>query len=62
MDTARKNNAVVANELHSHGLPLMQDNASKAAKSNAKDALEVLFEKGWNINSPTSQGQPPILR
>jgi hypothetical protein len=62
MDAIRNNDTQFTLELLSHGLPLLPDYALEATKWKAKNFFELFFEKGWDINKPISQAQPPLLR
>lgn len=62
IDAIRQDNTRFTTELLCRGLPLVPDYVLEAAKFKAKRVLELFFEKGWNINSPISQAQPPVLR
>lgn len=62
VDAIRQDDTHFTMELLSHGLPLAPDYALEAAKSKAKKVLEIFFEKGWDINNPISEAQPPLLR
>lgn len=62
IDAIRNNDTQFTVELLSHGLPLFPDYALEATKWKAKNVLELFFDKGWDINEPISEAQPPVLR
>jgi hypothetical protein len=62
IDAIRQDNTQFTMDLLFYRLPLAPDYALEAAKSKAKKVLKIFFEKGWDINNPTSEAQPPLLR
>ncbi|RAK97334.1 ankyrin repeat domain-containing protein [Aspergillus ibericus CBS 121593] len=56
-----QDNAPVVKELLHRNFPLSPVYAWDAATHKSKKALAVLIEKGWNINQPMGETQPPTL-
>ncbi|KAJ6016261.1 hypothetical protein N7540_010852 [Penicillium herquei] len=61
VDAIDHDDAQFVEALLSRGFPSDSDAALQAVKGKARDVLEVLFKYGWDINSPISDAQPPLL-
>ncbi|OJJ65812.1 hypothetical protein ASPBRDRAFT_139367 [Aspergillus brasiliensis CBS 101740] len=47
--------------LMDHGFPMHSNYARRATRFKSKNALALLIEKGWDINEPMCETQPPVL-
>jgi hypothetical protein len=62
VDAIRRDDPQFSIELLHRGLHLHPDYLLEAAKSKARNILEMFLNEGLNINKPLSEGHPPMLK
>lgn len=48
-------------EILYRGIPFHWSYAREAIKSKARDSLDLFLERGWEINKPLNEFDPPLL-
>ncbi|KAJ5952407.1 uncharacterized protein N7479_010820 [Penicillium vulpinum] len=61
IDAIRSHKAYLVKELLQYGTPVSPIYVREAVKAKAKDILISFFDHGWDINTPMSGMDPPIL-
>jgi hypothetical protein len=61
LDAIRSNKVYLVKELLRCKMPVSPIYVLEAVKAKAKDILTAFFDNGWDINTPMSGMDPPIL-
>ncbi|GCB27394.1 ankyrin-2 [Aspergillus awamori] len=56
-----QDSVIFMRELMDRGFPMHSIYARNATRFKSKNALALLIEKGWDINEPMCETQPPVL-